>query len=101
MAEEQIKKVTKEMQISPRYEVKPDFKSEKLPEKEKILNFMKSQEKRGVKAGWFSDEGKTMYGFYIWSYKFGGFYWDDAVIYCFEKYDIKLDPEFAKIATQN
>ena len=75
------------------------IKAERIEDKGKVLSFLKSFEPKAAAAGHFNDEvtGEAVDVDWL-SYSSGTFSWTTADIYHFEKYNLKLKPEFVEYA---
>ena len=94
----EMKEITKNMVFNEHVgtlTMKKDAKIERHPEKELILEYLKSFDMDAVCAGKVYDMIKKEYtDVTIVTYSDGEYYWDSADVYYFENYDIELEPEF-------
>lgn len=84
--------------ISPRsygYGPSDNAEFEKLEDKANVLKYMRGYKVPGVCCGGIFDVYKNDYtGIYMALHDDGEFAWNEATIYYFENYDVKLQPEF-------
>lgn len=72
-----------------------NISSTPIPEKEKILDYLKRTPKDGVRCSTLNDfVTKELLTPAVWTHSDGEYNWDDEEIYHFEKYNMKLNQEF-------
>jgi len=76
-------------------EIRRNLGTEPLPDKDRLLAYMSSREPTAVAPGLCFDHlnGKTSIGA-MTVYADDAFFWDNAIIFYFDKYNLELDPAF-------
>lgn len=72
-----------------------------IPEKERILRYLKSFPNYGTRCSTLYDYVEdVLYSPTVFSHYDGTYYWDDEEVYHFEKYNMKLEENFIQWVLQ-
>lgn len=77
----------------------PEYDARKIPGKRTVLSYLRSFEAVAWSGPYVRDwrTGETVKLPEMAAYTDGRWYWDSSDIYHFEKYDVRLNPEFLRM----